>query len=224
MDGTSLARSVGRFANRKEAGERLSTAVAERVRGGDVVVLGLPRGGVPVAHEVATALGAPLDVITVRKVGVPWQPELALGAVATGGVTIFNDAVIAEIDLKEGTVGELVERERSELERREALYRQGRPPLEVDGRTVVVVDDGIATGASIRAAVEAVRRRGAAVRVVAVPVAPPETVRALEAEADQVICLQAPPHLMAVGAWYDDFTPVSDQEVIRLLRLPRDAR
>lgn len=205
------------FPDRAEAGRRLGERLSPLVGKEDTVVLGLPRGGVPVAREVAEELGAPLDVILVRKVGVPWQPELALAAVASGGVTVLNDEIVRATGLTGEEIADAVERERTELERRETLYRQGRSPIDVKGKTVVLVDDGIATGATVRAAVRAAVRRGAAHTVVACPVAPPETVASLRAEADDVVCLKTPSDFRAVGLWYEDFRPVSDDEVVRAL-------
>jgi predicted phosphoribosyltransferase len=172
---------------------------------------------VPVAHEIATRVGAPLDVLIVRKLGVPWQPELAFGAVSSGGVVVCNQHVVAELRLAPDEVEEVVERERVELARRERLYRGDRPPVDVAGKTVVIVDDGIATGSTVRAALRALRQRGAARTLVACPVAPPDTVEALREEADDVVCLATPPDIIAIGFWYDDFSPVSDAEVLRLL-------
>ncbi len=170
------------------------------------------------AQEVAERLGAPLDVMLVRKVGVPWQPELAFGAVATGGVTVFNEEVVRLAGVSREEIDRAVGREREELERREVLYRGGRPPAELEGKTVVLVDDGIATGATARAAVRAAAQRGAARTVIACPVAPPETVASLRAEADDVVCLRTPPDFGAVGFWYRDFHPVEDEEVVDALR------
>lgn len=205
------------FVDRWEAGRRLAEEVAPKVDPARTVILGLPRGGVPVAHEIAARVGAPLDVLMVRKLGVPWQPELAFGAVASGGVIVYDDDVVAMADLSEAEMEEVAARERAELARRERLYRGGRAPLDVKGRTAVVVDDGIATGSTVRAALKALKELGAERRIVATPVAPPETVELLLREADDVICLLTPPDLMAIGFWYEDFLPVEDEEVLRLL-------
>jgi putative phosphoribosyl transferase len=188
-----------------------------RLAGEDTVVLALPRGGVPVAYEVATRLGAPLDILFVRKLGVPWQPELAFGAVATGDVVVLNHDHIQALGLGDDLIAGIIERERMELERREGLYRDGHGPVDITGRSVVVVDDGIATGSTVRAALESLAERGAERRIVACPVAAAETVSGLEDEADEVVCLRTPIQFAAVGAWYDDFTPVSDAEVKQLL-------
>ena len=181
----------------------------------DVVVLGLARGGVPVAYEVARILDVPLDVFVVRKLGVPGHEELAFGALASGGLRVFNDDVASVLPPE--VVAEVTAREQAELARREASYRGDRPPLELAGRTVVLVDDGLATGASMRAAVGAVRTRDPASIVVAVPVGAGPTCERLEAEADEVVCPVIPERFLAVGSWYLDFSPTSDEEVRRLL-------
>jgi putative phosphoribosyl transferase len=181
----------------------------------DVVVLGIPRGGVPVAAEVARALDAPLDVFVVRKLGVPGHEELAFGAVASGGLRVLNPEVVRSLSPE--VVAEVTARRQSELAQREAAYRGDRPPVELTGRAVVLVDDGLATGASMRAAVAAVRQRGPASVTVAVPVGAASTCELLRSEADAVVCAASPEPFMAVGAWYDDFSPTGDDEVRRLL-------
>jgi predicted phosphoribosyltransferase len=180
-------------------------------------VLGLPRGGVPVAAEVARALRAPLDVFVVRKLGVPGDEELALGAIATGGVIVLNDRVVGELRLSEETIAEVAAAELEELRRREAAYRGGRPPVDLTGRIAVLVDDGLATGATMRAAVRATRLRLPAGVVVAVPVAAEETCRALASEADDLVCVWQPAGFRSVGGWYDDFAATGDDEVRALL-------
>ncbi len=207
----------GTFRDRHEAGRLLGERLAE-LRSERPVVLALPRGGVPVAAEVARALDAPLDVIVVRKLGVPFQPEVGFGAIGEGGVRLFDADLIRRARITEREVAEVEARERAELERRVRLYRGDHPPLPVAGRTVVIVDDGLATGGSARAAVQVVRAQGASRIVLAVPVAPPETVRQLQDEADQVVSLLTPPRFVAVGLWYDDFEQTSDEEVAALLR------
>jgi putative phosphoribosyl transferase len=205
------------FIDRRDAGRRLAERVAPRIDPTRSVILALPRGGVPVAHEVASRVGAPLDVLLVRKLGVPWQPELAFGAVSSEDVVVFNDEVLRELRLSPQEIDEVVERERAELARREQLYRGGRPPVSVRGKTAVVVDDGIATGSTVLAALGALAKRGASRTIVACPVAPPGTVERLLDQADDVICLLTPANLGAIGFWYEDFRPVADEEVQRLL-------
>ena len=209
--------TVMRFTDRRDAGRQLADVVAPAVAGEDAVILALPRGGVPVAYEVASRLGAPLDVLLVRKLGVPWQPELAFGAIATGDIVVMNDDHLKALGLSDDVIHDTVEREHAELERREHLYRDGRVPVDIEGKTVVVVDDGIATGSTVRAALESLKQRGVKRRIVACPVAAAETVRALEELADEVICLRTPVAFGAVGTWYDDFAPVFDTEVKRFL-------
>jgi len=201
------------FADRREAGRALGVLLAERGLGSDVLVLGLPRGGVPVAQEVANALGAPLDVLLVRKLGVPGHEELAMGAIATGGVRVVNRDVVDALQLSDEQLDAAESDERDELERREQAYRAGRPPLDLSGRHVVVVDDGLATGSTMRAAVQALRALGAARITVAVPVGAVQTCEGLAAEADAVVCLRPARRLQSVGAWYADFSQTSDEEV-----------
>jgi len=211
-----------RFRDRAEAGRLLGERLSGRVGPRDVVVLGLPRGGVPVARQVARALGAPLDVFLVRKLGFPGQPELAMGAIASGGVRVLNEEIVRELRLDEQVIGGVAEREGAELARRELAYRGDRPPLDLGGRTVVLVDDGLATGATMRAAVEAVRARGPRAVVVAVPTAPPHAVRELQAGVDELVALLQPEPFHAVGLWYENFREVPDDEVRRLLRVPAE--
>jgi putative phosphoribosyl transferase len=215
--GNGFTGRAGVFNDRREAGRRLAEAVARSVEGEECVVLGLPRGGVPVAEEVARGIGAPLSVVLVRKLGVPWQPELAFGAVSTGGIVVMNEEIVRAAGLGKDAMDRVIERERGELERREEALLGGRPPLPVEGRTAVLVDDGIATGATVRAALAALAERGVRRTVLACPVAPTETVRVLEREADEVVCLSTPEPFFAVGAWYRDFSPVSDHEVTEIL-------
>ncbi len=188
------------------------------LEGGGVVVLGLPRGGVPVAAEVARVLGAPLDVIIVRKLGVPSEPELAMGALGEDGVRVDNEVVMASAALGRSDIEAIVRRERAELALRALQYREGRPRLDLQGRCAVIVDDGIATGSTARAACRVARAHGAARVVLAVPVAPRETVSALQAECDDVVAVASPEQFYAVGEWYDDFSPTSDIDVVELLR------
>jgi predicted phosphoribosyltransferase len=186
-------------------------------RGTGALVLGLPRGGVPVAAEVATALDAELDVLVVRKLGVPGHEELAMGAVAGGGLRVLNPDVLARLGLRDEVVEAATERAAAQVAERELTYRGGRPPLVVRGRRVVLVDDGLATGATMRVAVRAVTGAGASPVVVAVPVAPPPACESLRAVADEVVCLRTPSAFTAVGAWYDDFSETTDDEVRELL-------
>jgi putative phosphoribosyl transferase len=204
------------FHDRAQAGRLL----AERLRhlqGQDVVVLGLPRGGVPVAFEVARALGAPMDVIVVRKIGVPYQPELAMGAVGEGGVLVANDPVLRVAHISKEEFAAVAARERDEVERRANRFRGSRPRTEVSGRIAIVVDDGLATGSTAQAACRIARAHGAARVVLAVPVAPTETINRIKADADEVICLRTPRTFYAVGEWYRDFSQTTDDEVIALV-------
>jgi predicted phosphoribosyltransferase len=205
------------FADRIHAGRVLAGVLRSRGIEGDAVVLGLARGGVPVAAEVARGLDLPLDVFVVRKIGVPGHEELALGAIASGGVRVLNLDVLSAIAVPDEVIEDLTAREREELERREREYRDGGTAVDVRGRAAILVDDGLATGSSMRAAVEALRRRDAGRIVVAVPVAPPAACAELERSADEVVCARTPEPFMAVGAWYDDFRQVTDEDVRRLL-------
>lgn len=209
--------SALRFANRREAGIALAGALAHLAGRDDVVVLGLPRGGVPVAYEVARTLRAPLDVFVVRKLGLPGHEELAMGAIASGGVRVLNQDVVAWYRLSDATIESVARAERTELERRERAYRDGRALVPIEGRVVVLVDDGLATGSTMRAAVLAARRLTPSRIVVAVPVGAPETCRALGDLADEVVCPSTPEPFSAVGLWYDDFSQTSDEEVRQLL-------
>jgi predicted phosphoribosyltransferase len=182
-----------------------------------VIVLGLPRGGVPVAFEAAKALGAPLDVFLVRKLGVPGHDELAMGAIASGGVRVLNDSVVGSLAIPEAALEEVTARERKELERRERAYRGGRSGPALGGRRIILVDDGLATGATMRAAVKALRAHEPARIVVAVPTAPPDAIDDLREEADEVVCLHTPAPFYGVGGSYDDFSQTSDEEVRELL-------
>jgi len=205
------------FGDRFDAGARLAEQLQHYAHRPDVVVLALPRGGVPVAFEVARRLGAPLDVFVVRKLGVPGHEELAMGAIASGGVRVLNDEVVKSLGFTEREIRDIETLERAELERRERAYRGDRPPLDVRGRVVILVDDGLATGASMRAAVAALRRLEPARIVVAVPVAEPSTCAMLAKEADEVVCAVTPQPFFAVGLWYRDFSQTTDDEVRALL-------
>jgi putative phosphoribosyl transferase len=206
-----------RFADRADAGRRLASALAG-YRGRDVLVLGLPRGGIPVAHQVAAALGAPLDVLVVRKLGVPCQPELAFGAIGEGDVRVLNDHVLRRIQVSADDLAAVEDAERIELDRRVRLYRGGRPGLPLAGRVVLIVDDGFATGATARAAALVARAQGAATVVLAAPIGAPDTVAQLRGVADDVVCLGVPHGFTAVGQGYDDFSQTSDEEVCSLLQ------
>lgn len=215
---TSSSRQDMPFADRVDAGEKLAGRLRRYAGRSDVIVLGLPRGGVPVAAVVAGALGAPLDVFTVRKLGVPGHHEVAMGAIASGGARVLNHQLIAELGLREADLNAVVAREEQELARRERVYRHGRPPLQVADRVVILVDDGLATGSTMRAAVQAIRALGPARVVVAVPVASAEVCAQLRQFADDVICARVPRRFYAVGQWYVDFSETSDAEVSRLLQ------
>ncbi len=206
-----------RFADRREAGRRLAVELTNYAERSDTVVLGLPRGGVPVAYEVARALGAPLDVFVVRKLGVPGHEELAMGAIASGGVRVLNDDVVAATGMQPSDIDEVGARELVTLTDQERALRGERPPIDVRDRVAIVVDDGLATGATMRAAVTALAKRGARRIVVAVPTAPSETCQALRQLADEVVCMSTPDPFTAVGLWYEDFAPVGDDEVRELL-------
>jgi predicted phosphoribosyltransferase len=205
------------FADRSAAGADLGRKLAEAGIEGKVIVLGLPRGGIPVACEVGAALDAPVDALVVRKLGAPFNPELALGAVAYGGVTVYNDELLEQLGLDESQLEPIRARELEELERRERTYRAGRPPLAIAGATVVIVDDGMATGATMHAAVVATRSLAPARIVVAVPTAAIDAVERLEGVADRVVALATPEPYFGVGAWYSQFPQLTDEEVVEAL-------
>jgi putative phosphoribosyl transferase len=206
-----------RYADRRTAGRALAAALAPYAHRTDVVVLALPRGGVPVAFEVARALDAPLDVFVVRKLGAPGHPELAMGAIASGGVRVLNDHVLAWYRPSAGEIERVTAFERDELARRERAYRGDRQPIPITGRIAILVDDGLATGASMRAAVQAAHSLAPARVIVAVPVGAPDSCRAIADVAEEVVCLMQPDSFDAVGLWYDDFSQTSDEEVRTLL-------
>src|SRR3984893_2621582 len=220
IEGNRIA--PGLFRDRREAGRLLAEKLAAYANRPDVLVLALPRGGVPVGYEVARALGAPLDVFVVRKLGVPGYEELAMGAVATGGVRVLNEQLVERLGIPEQMIDAVAARERQELARRERLYRGGCPPPDVRGRTVILVDDGLATGATMHAAIEALRQQHPARIVVAVPTASPETCEEMKTKADDVICAITPEPFHAVGRWYRDFSQTTDEEV-RLLLAQRNS-
>jgi putative phosphoribosyl transferase len=211
------------YPNRKAAGRSLAALLGDLAGRRDTLVLALPRGGVPVAREIALALQAPLDVLVVRKLGIPWQPEFAAGAIASGGVLVLNHQAEAEIPGLRRLLEPVVAQERRELARREAAYRRGRQVQDVAGRTVILVDDGIATGATIEAAVVALRAMNVRSIVIAVPVAPPGAIRRLARQADRIVCPEQPADFMAVGQYYHDFPQLTDAEVVRLLAPDRPA-
>jgi putative phosphoribosyl transferase len=205
------------FRDRREAGQRLAAQLTAYAGREDVLVLGLPRGGVPVAYEVARALHAPLDVLLVRKLGLPGHEELAMGAIAAGGVQVLNEAVVDELGIPDRIIDAVAAREQPELARRERAYRADQPPIDMHGKTVILVDDGLATGMTMRAAITAVRQQGSTQLVVAVPVMAWESCDAFRALADALVWVIAPEPLVAVGPWYEDFAPTTDAEVCDLL-------
>lgn len=204
------------FADRREAGRMLAASL-EELRADSPVVIALPRGGVPVGHEVANALEAPLDVALVRKIGAPGQPELGIGAIGEDGELVLDEGTVAAVGADRAEIDATVARERQELERRRELYRGGRGPVDVAGRTVVLVDDGIATGVTVAAVARYLRQRGAEQVVVAVPVCPPGTEERLQSDIDRLICLDQPARFAGVGGSYEDFTQITDDEVIELI-------
>jgi len=201
------------FQNRSQAGKALAASVAHSVNDPNVLVLGLPRGGVPVAYEIARKLDAELDVFTVRKLGLPGQEELAIGAIASGGVRVLNEFLVAELQLSSALIDRIAQREQTELERREQIYREGRLRIPVQGRSVILVDDGLATGASMKAAAKALRIEQPERIIVAVPVAAQQTCDEFRMEVDEIICLHTPAPFLGVGMWYKDFSQTTDAEV-----------
>lgn len=213
-----------RFRNRQEAGQLLALELAHYADRKDCVVLALPRGGVPVAHELSRALRIPLDILVVRKLGVPGHEELAMGAIASGGIRIINPHTLSALGISSGALAEVERRELIEMERRERIYRGDRPPLDVRDKTVILVDDGIATGATIRAAIASLRQRGARKIVVASPVAPESVVISLSNVAEEIVCVLKPKDFGGVGWWYEDFSQTSDEEVRGFLNLTTESR
>lgn len=214
--GRSLFYGEPAFEDRRDAGRRLAGELA-RYRDENAILLALPRGGVPVGYEVSRSLGAPLDVLVARKLGAPQQPELGIGAVAPGGVRVLDDHTIELLGLSEAEVEELAERELAEVERRTRRFRECRPDPDLAGRTVILVDDGLATGVTARAAIEAVRRQGPRRLVLAVPVCAAQIAEALRPAVEDLVSLETPSRLGAIGFWYRDFEQTSDEEVARLL-------
>jgi len=205
------------FADRTQAGRCLVEPLARYAGRHDVIVLTLPRGGVPVAFEVATALDVPLDLLVVRKLGMPFHPEFAMGAIASGAVTVLNDDMLRAYPVEPAVFDAVVASETEELTRRERAYRGGRPALQLKDQVVILIDDGLATGATMRAAIQAVRAQSPARIVVAVPVAPPEALEALYGEVDELVCPLVPERMVSVGYWYQDFPQTSDEQVLALL-------
>lgn len=205
------------FKNRIEAGRLLAEELKSYANRTDVLILALPRGGLPVAFEVAQALGAPLDLMLVRKLGVPGQEELAMGAIATGGIKVLSQELVKSLNISAAALEAVISKEKRELERREHVYRGNRPVPEVGNRCVILIDDGLATGATMKAAVLALRQQQPAQIIIGVPVAPPDTVEELRKEADEIICLATPEPFYAIGTWYVDFSQTSDEEVRTLL-------
>jgi putative phosphoribosyl transferase len=216
-DPPALAPSPTRFRDRRDAGRRLA-ALLQPLRDAQPVVVGIPRGGVPVAAEIAHALSAPLDVAIVRKIGAPQNPEFAIGALAEGGVQVLSERTLRAIGLSPADLQTLLTRVEEELREQLRRYRGTRQAIPLSGRTAILVDDGLATGRSALAAVKSLRKRGAARVILAVPVAAPESADALRRYADEVVCVEAPPELWAVGMWYEDFRPTTDEEVAALLK------
>ena len=210
-----------KFRNRTEAGKLLATQLTEYAHCPDILVLGLPRGGVPVAYEVQKELNAPLDICLVRKLGVPGHKELAMGAIATGGVRVMNENVVDSLQISQATIDQVEAMEIRELDRRNHAYRGNLPPLEVKNRTIILVDDGIATGATIRAAIATLKKQQPRQLVVAVPVAAVSTCEELKAEVDQVVSVITPDNLYAIGIWYEDFQQTTDAEVCELLTMQK---
>lgn len=205
------------FKDRKHAGEALAAKLIAYANRSDVLVLGLPRGGVPVAFEVAKALNAPLDIFAVRKLGLPGYEELAMGAIASGGARVLNDEVVRSREISPDAIETVALKEQQELERRERLYRDSRPFPDVRGRTVILVDDGLATGATMRAAVVALQQLQPASIVVAAPISAPETCSELSQEVSEIVCAETPSPFMSVGLWYENFSQTTDDEVCELL-------
>lgn len=209
--------TVYHFADRTEAGKMLGEALSDYAGKTDVLVLGLPRGGVPIAYEVAKALAAPVDLWLVRKLGVPGQEELAMGAMAGKDTRVLNQEIINLLNIDQASLNATIAREQAELERRNSLYRQGRPPPDIQGKTIILVDDGLATGATMRAAIVSLRHTGAARIIVAVPVGAASAGEKIRKEADEVVCLYTPEPFYGVGQWYDDFSQTTDEEVLTIL-------
>ncbi|KTD54704.1 phosphoribosyltransferase [Legionella quateirensis] len=208
---------MDKYADRSEAGIILAKYLKSYANQPNVIILALPRGGVPVAYELATALSLPFDVFIVRKLGVPGHEELAMGAIASGGTVLFNEPLMTQLNLDSTSIHKVIEREQKELERRELLYRGNRSAPQLNGKTIILVDDGIATGSTMRAAIEAIRKQKPASMVIAVPVAESSTCEEMASLVDQIVCPLKPINFYAVGLWYENFPQTSDEEVIYLL-------
>ncbi len=211
------------FKNRSDAGKRLAAKLQAYANRPNAVVLGLPRGGIPVAFEVAAKLGLPLDVLVVRKLGVPGHEEFAMGAIASGGIRVLNEEIIQSLNIPRETIESVTKNQGEELKRREQVYRSDRPRLDVRGLTVILVDDGLATGATMRAAVHALRKQKPASIIVAVPAAAPEACEELGDEADDIICAITPDPFFSVGSWYEDFSQTTDEKVSQLLKAAHES-
>lgn len=205
--------------NRQEAGQQLAKALKHYSNHPNAIVFGLPRGGLPVAYEVAKELGLPLDVYIVRKLGAPYNPEFAIGAIASHGAEVLNDEAMRLLSIDPQTLAQIVKQEKQELARRELLYRANKPIPDIKDKVVIIIDDGLATGSTMRAAIAAIRQFSPESIVVAVPVAPVDEIQNIHREADEVVCLHTPSHFHSVGAWYHDFSQTTDEEVKSLLRL-----
>lgn len=211
------------FKNRSDAGKRLAAKLQAYANRPNALVLGLPRGGIPVAFEVAAKLGLPLDVLVVRKLGVPGHEEFAMGAIASGGIRVLNEEIIQSLNIPRETIESVTKNQGEELKRREQVYRSDRPRLDVRGLTVILVDDGLATGATMRAAVHALRKQKPASIIVAVPAAAPEACEELGDEADDIICAITPDPFFSVGSWYEDFSQTTDEKVSQLLKAAHES-
>lgn len=209
--------NYSQFPNRTAAGKQLAAQLQLYADRPDVLVLGLPRGGLPVAYEVATALHAPLNICLVRKLGVPWYQELAMGAIAGGGVRVLNNDVIAWLRISNQDLEKVTARELQELQRRELTYRGDRPPPDIADRTIILVDDGLATGSTMRSAIAVLKPQHPVKLIVAIPVAASQTCHELETEVDEVVCLMTPKPFCGIGLWYEDFSQTTDEEVYKLL-------
>ncbi len=207
------------LANRKEAGVLLASKLTHYANSQDVLVLGLPRGGVPVAFEIAKALNLPLDIFLVRKLGAPRRKELAIGAIAMGGIIVMNQDILEWLKIKQSAIESIIHHEKQELQRRDRAYRGNRPFPEIENRTIIIVDDGIATGATLRVAITALKQQNPKSIVIAIPVAPPSILREFQDLVNEIICLKQPKSLSSISLWYQDFSQTTDEEVCQLLNI-----